>query len=286
MNEQQPAIVDVTESNIEEIVKQSLERPVLLDIWAKWCEPCKIQQPILENLVAAYAGKFLLAKLNADTPLAPQLMQQLGVRGVPALALFHQGKPVNVLSGVQTEATLNKLLTPLMLSPVEKIKGQIDELVSMGHNDQALALVRQVLAEEPENHALQVLQVNLLLETGQIEQAKQIIATVPDDTKGIAQPKAKLAFYELVGDAPAREELEDRLSANSNDHEARYQLAIRHVIDDDNAQALEHLLFIVRRDRAFRDDGARLLMVKVFEQLGAGHALVKKYRGKLFSLLH
>lgn len=286
MNEQQPAIVDVTESNIEEIVKQSLERPVLLDIWAKWCEPCKIQQPILENLVAAYAGKFLLAKLNADTPLAPQLMQQLGVRGVPALALFHQGKPVNVLSGVQTEATLNKLLAPLMLSPVEKIKGQIDELVSMGHNDQALALVRQVLAEEPENHALQVLQVNLLLETGQIEQAKQIIATVPDDTKGIAQPKAKLAFYELVGDAPAREELEDRLSANSNDHEARYQLAIRHVIDDDNAQALEHLLFIVRRDRAFRDDGARLLMVKVFEQLGAGHALVKKYRGKLFSLLH
>ncbi len=285
MNEQ-PAIIDVTESNIQEILQQSMEKPVLLDIWANGCEPCKTQLPILENLVDSYEGKFLLAKLDADTPLAQNLMHQLRVRNIPTLVLFHQGKPVKMLSGLQTETTLNKLLAPLTLSPVEQIKHQIDDLISMGHNDQAMALVQQVLAEEPENHALQVLKVNLLLEKGQVEQARQVIATLPDDTQGIAQPKAKLAFYELLANAPAREELEDRLSTNSSDHEARYQLAIRLVIANDNAQALEHLLFIVHNDRVFRNDGARLLMLKVFEQLGPGHALAKKYRDKLFSLLH
>ena len=287
MNEQ-PTIVDVTESNIRDILQQSMEKPVLLDIWAEWCEPCKAQLPILENLVAAYQGKFLLAKLDADAQqmLAQQLMQQLGVRSIPTMVLFHQGQPVEVLSGLQTEVTLKALLDPLTLSPVERIKLQIDELMALGQSEQALALVQQVLADEPDNHALQVVQVNLLLEKGQIDQAKQIIAALPEDTQGIAQPKAKLAFYEKVADAPARAELESRLSTNDSDHEARYQLAIRCVIADESEHALEHLLTIVRHDRAFRDDGARLLMLKVFEQLGSGHALAKQYRIKLFGLLH
>ncbi len=93
-------------------------------------------------------------------------------------------------------------------------------------------------------------------------------------------------FYEMVADAPLKPELEASLSKDENDHEARYQLAIREVIADNSEQALENLLLIVRRDRGFREDGARLLMLKVFDQLGAGHPLAKRYRGKLFSLLH
>ena len=90
----------------------------------------------------------------------------------------------------------------------------------------------------------------------------------------------------MVAEAPARNELEACLAEDENDHEARYQLAVRLVIADDVEPALDNLLVIVRRDRTFREDGARLLMLKVFEQLGAGNPIAKRYRGKLFGLMH
>ncbi|WP_257264536.1 tetratricopeptide repeat protein [Endozoicomonas sp. ONNA2] len=136
------------------------------------------------------------------------------------------------------------------------------------------------------SHALQVLQLNLLLELGRIDQARKLMSELPADAEGIAQLKAKLSFYEMVADAPAQNALETRLTDNENDHEARYQLAIRLVIADQNEQALENLLTIVRRDREFREDGARLLMLQVFDQLGQGNLIAKRYRGKLFGLLH
>ncbi|WP_448217628.1 tetratricopeptide repeat protein [Endozoicomonas sp. 2B-B] len=282
-----PNIVDLTEENVREVlVEQSAQRPVLLDIWAEWCEPCKSQLPILANLVESYQGKFLLAKLDADQPLGQQLMAQLGVRSVPTLVFFHQGQPVQVLSGLQTEVALKEVLDPLTMSPVERIRLQVDQLIDEGQHEQALLLLQQILQEEPENQALQVLQVNLLLELDRVDDAKALMAALPADAAGIAQPRAKLAFYEMVVRAPQMAELEVRLHDDENDHEARYQLAIRQVIADDNEQALENLLLIVRTDRTFREDGARLLMLKVFDQLGAGDPLAKRYRGKLFGLMH
>ncbi|WP_422134439.1 MULTISPECIES: tetratricopeptide repeat protein [unclassified Endozoicomonas] len=282
-----PNIVDLTEENVREVlVEQSAQRPVLLDIWAEWCEPCKSQLPILANLVESYQGKFLLAKLDADQPLGQQLMAQLGVRSVPTLVFFHQGQPVQVLSGLQTEVALKEVLDPLTMSPVERIRLQVDQLIDEGQHEQALLLLQQILQEEPENQALQVLQVNLLLELDRVDDAKALMAALPADAAGIAQPRAKLAFYEMVVRAPQMAELEARLHDDENDHEARYQLAIRQVIADDNEQALENLLLIVRTDRTFREDGARLLMLKVFDQLGAGDPLAKRYRGKLFGLMH
>ncbi|WOG26093.1 tetratricopeptide repeat protein [Endozoicomonas sp. 8E] len=282
-----PNIVDLTEENVREVlVEQSAQRPVLLDIWAEWCEPCKSQLPILANLVENYQGKFLLAKLDADQPLGQQLMAQLGVRSVPTLVFFHQGQPVQVLSGLQTEVALREVLDPLTISPVERIRLQVDQLIDEGQHEQALLLLQQILQEEPKNHALQVLQVNLLLEVGRLDDAKALMAVLPDDAAGIAQPRAKLAFYEMVVHAPQMAELEARLHDDEKDHEARYQLAIRQVIADENEQALENLLLIVRTDRTFREDGARLLMLKVFDQLGAGDPMAKRYRGKLFGLMH
>lgn len=286
MNEQLN-IVDVTEENVRQVlIEQSADRPVLLDIWAEWCEPCKSQMPILARLVENYQGKFLLAKLDADQPLGQQLMAQLGVRSVPTLVFFHQGQPVQVLAGLQTEEALKAVLDPMTMSPVERIKMQVEELAGTGQHEQALGLLQEILQQEPENHALQVLQVNLLLELGRIGDAKTLIAALPADTPGIAQPKAKLSFYEMVADAPQLNELQARLAEDENDHEARYQLAIRQVLADDSEGALESLLVIVRRDRTFREDGARLLMLKVFDQLGAGSPVAKRYRGKLFGLMH
>ncbi|WBA80133.1 tetratricopeptide repeat protein [Endozoicomonas sp. GU-1] len=287
MNEQS-FVVDVTEANIQEVLQQSADQPVLLYIGMQSDPACSAQLGVLEALAAAYQGKLILAKVAAETEqmLAQQLVSQLQVRALPGQVVLHQGRPVKVFSGPQSEEQLREVLDPLTMSPAEMIRQQVEALMAEGEAGRALELLQNILQDEPDNHALQVLQVNLLLELGRIDEARQLMAVLPADAEGIAQPKAKLAFYEMVADAPARNELAARLVDNDNDHEARYQLAIRLVIADQNEEALENLLTIVRRDREFRKDGARLLMLQVFDQLGQGNPIAKRYRGKLFGLMH
>ena len=287
MNEQSH-IIDVTVDNVQTVLQQSAEKPVLLFIGMASDPACSAQLSTAETLANAYQGKFTLAKVDAeaDQMLARQLLSQLQAQAIPTQVLFHEGRPVEVMSGPQTEEQMRAVLDAVTMSPAERVRQQVDALTAVGETEQALLLLQQILQEEPDNHALQVLQVNLLLELGQIDNARQLIAALPDDAEGIAQPKAKLAFYEMVADAPARNVLEANLAEDENDHESRYQLAIRLVTADETEQCLEHLLLIVRRDRQFREDGARLLMLKVFEQLGAGNPIAKRYRGKLFGLMH
>lgn len=287
MNKQN-AVVDVTEANIQEVLQQSVDQPVLLFIGMGNDPACQAQLEILDRLACAYQGKLTVASVAAEAEhmLAQQLVSQLQVRALPGQVILHQGRPVKVFSGPQSEDTLREVLDPLTMSQAELIGQQVSALMAEGQVEEALTLLQEILRDEPDNHGLQVLQVNLLLELGRIDQARQLMAALPEDAPGIAQPRAKLSFYEMVADAPARNVLEARLAENDSDHEARYQLAIRMVIADENEQALEQLLTIVRRDRTFRDDGARLLMLQVFDQLGQGNPIAKRYRGKLFGLMH
>ena len=287
MNDQ-TNIVDITETNLQEVLQQSVDKPVLLFVGVGSDDVCNTQLAVTEALVAAYQGKFILARLDAEAQrmMAQQLVSQLQITALPGHVILHEGRPVDVLSGPQTEEALKAVLNPLTMSPAERIRQQVDALIEAGETENALSLLQQILQEEPDNHALQVLQVNLLLELGRMDDARQLLAALPANAEGVAQPKAKLAFYEMVADAPARNELEACLAEDENDHEARYQLSVRQVIADDVEAALENLLVIVRRDRQFREDGARLLMIKVFEQLGAGNPVAKRYRGKLFGLMH
>ncbi|MCW7553478.1 tetratricopeptide repeat protein [Endozoicomonas gorgoniicola] len=281
-------IMDVTESNLQEVLQLSTEKLVMLFIGMGSDEASNQQLRMVEQLANTYDGKMVLAKLDAEEQqmVAQQLITQLRANAIPVHAFLHEGRPVQVLCGPQTEQQLREVIDPLTMSPAEQIKLQVDALIEAGMIEQALELLQKILQEEPDNHGLQVLQVNLLLELGRMDDARQLLAVLPADAPGIAQPKAKLAFYEMVAEAPQRDVLEAQLYEDENDHEARYQLAIRLVIADDIESALDNLLVIVRRDRAFREDGARLLMLKVFEQLGAGNPVAKRYRGKLFGLMH
>ena len=106
-------MIDITLQNFEsDLLQDSLQQPILLDIWAPWCGPCKSLGPLLEKLETAYEGRFKLAKLNSDDQpeIAGQLSQAFGVRSIPFCVMFHQGQPVDGFVGAIPEAEIRTFL--------------------------------------------------------------------------------------------------------------------------------------------------------------------------------
>ena len=113
---------DISLQNFEaDLITASTHQPVLLDIWAPWCGPCKALGPVLEKLETDYAGRFTLAKLNSDEQpeIAAQLSQMFGVRSIPFCVLFKDGQPVDGFVGARPEAQVREFLDKHVASAAE-----------------------------------------------------------------------------------------------------------------------------------------------------------------------
>ena len=125
---------------------------------------------------------------------------------------------------------------------------------------------------------------DLLIMEGELNDARQVLEALPDDTEGVDRPKSRLELVELAGDLSSLDEL--AAGAKNGDLQARFDLAIRLIIEDRIEQGLETLLEIMKIDRAWEEEKARLTMIKVFNMLGKGNELATGYRRKMFTYLH
>ncbi len=101
------AVVTITKDNFESEVLQS-DQPVLLDFWATWCQPCKMTEPIVEQLAEEHAGKVKVAKVDVDQE--PEISQQFNVMSIPTFLMFKGGQPVGTLVGAQPKPEFDKLV--------------------------------------------------------------------------------------------------------------------------------------------------------------------------------
>jgi len=146
--------------------------------------------------------------------------------------------------------------------------------------------LQQVIAEEPKNFSLHAELSDLLIMEGQVDDARQILAAIPQDTTGIEKPKARLEFLDLAGVLAGLADLEAAAAADPDNLQALYNLAVRLVVEDRTEAGLEALLNVMRKDKAWEEELARKTMIKVFDMLGKGNDLATAYRRRMFSLLH
>ena len=266
----------------ERVLKASGQRPVLVDFWATWCQPCVMLAPILEKLAHEYGDRLAMVKVDIDQE--PQLAATFGIRSVPTVLLFSKGKVATQFSGVLPPDGIRRLLEPYLPRPSDALVEQARTLLRDSGAAQACTLLRKALAQDPENYRIHPELGTALLHTGALEELDQLLHDLPpniaqDDAFRLLQ--AQLSFARAAEGAPEVPELEQLLAKDENNLDARFALAARKVVAGEFEPAMENLLAIIRKDRRYGDDCGRRALVDVFALLNNEGPLVRKYRGLL-----
>lgn len=281
-----------TQNFAVDVIEASQTTPVIVDFWAPWCGPCKQLGPALEKVVTEAGGKVKMVKINVDEN--QQLAGQMRVQSIPTVYAFFQGQPVDGFAGAQPESQLRQFVDKLSdmsggQSPVEAALAQAAEMGAMGQYAPAVDIYAQVLQHEPDNLMALAGLLEAYIALGEMPQAAGIWDTLPDDVKGAPELAAVKASLELAEQAASVDNaevaaLEAKLTANPEDYQARFDLALALMASDEMA-AVDHLVTIVRKDRDWKEDGARTQLMTMFEAWGATDPRTVKGRRKLSSAL-
>ena len=279
-----------TQTFVKDVIEESKRQPVLVDFWAEWCGPCKQLTPVLEKVVKAAKGKVKLVKMDIDKH--PGIPGQLGIQSIPAVFAFVNGQPVDGFMGALPEAQVTAFIERLTKDRIggeekDLLKGA-DAALAAGEGAIAADLYGQILAEDAANVAALAGLARCYVATGAIEQAKQTLALVPEAKRNetpVAAARAALELAEQAKSVGPIEELEQKVTANPLDHQARFDLAVAMNGKNRRQEAVDHLIEIVRRDRKWNDDGARKQLVQFFEAWGPTDEATVAGRKRLSSIL-
>jgi putative thioredoxin len=280
-------IVNIDESNAAQLlIEESHKRPVVVDFWADWCEPCKVLTPLLEKIANEYQGAFLLAKVNADEQ--QMISQQFGVRSLPTVMVIQDGQPVDGFTGAQPEAQVREMLGKYLPKPWDGLLQLAQEAMEQGNYAQALTPLRQAWEESGRLYEITVAYVHALIECLRLDEAETILDGVrmADQDATYEQLCAQLEIKREAGKSPEIEALEQQLAANPDDLDVQYQLAVQYTDAGQFKDAMENFIAILRKDLEHGDGATKKLLLDTIASLGKGDPLAAQYQRKLYSLLY
>ena len=280
-----------------EVIEASRTMPVLVDFWATWCGPCKTLTPTLEKVVTAAAGRVKLVKIDIDKnqALVRQLTQLcLPMQSVPTVAAFWQGQIADIFQGAQPESEVKRFVEALLKGaggsmPSADLLAEARAAMEAGEHEEAGGLFSALLQQEPENGDAWGGLIRALLALGREDEAAAALADVPQklaEHAEISGARSALMLAKEGREAQSQlQSFKDRLEADPKDHQARYDLASALNAMGEREQAADALLDIVRRDRKWNEDAARVQLLKFFEAWGNDDPATGSARRRLSAVL-
>ena len=284
-------IKDTSEATfVADVVDASREVPVIVDFWAPWCGPCKTLGPMLEKAVAEAKGKVRMVKVNVDEN--QQIAAQLRIQSIPTVYAFFQGQPVDGFQGAVPQSEIKAFVDRLTGLAGDGGLGEAvaaaEEMLAQGAAADAAQVFGSILQEDPEHAGAYGGLVRAFLAAGQEERAEALLDQVPDKIAAapeVEAARAQLLLLRQAATAGPVAELQAKVDADPDDHQARFDLANALQAAGEVQGAVDQLLELFRRDRDWNDGAAKTQLFTIFDALKPQDPIVLQGRRKLSSMI-
>ena len=268
-------MINVTVETFDtEVIEASSQIPVLVDFWAPWCGPCKVIGPLLEKIETDYAGRFKLVKIDSDQE--QEISQAFGIRSIPTCVLLVDGKPVDGFMGAlpesQVKAFLDKHLAPADVLEAEVTAVEVSDAPAANDPAAIRETLHQAMLKAPDDENARFDYVKLLLNAGEVDADKVAFSPVIAKTTLVRKFDALQRWMNAIDfktdradSAEAMVALDTKIATNKRDFDTRFAKAQVLMAHQQWTAAMDELLEILMRDKAWSDDLARKTFIAILD---------------------